>query len=135
MSITSGLALANLIVQVLLIAGALGGAFLGTRRHFRRHCLTMRILVAVQIVTIVVIMAPSLAGYLNNWGGFSWFTAEIIIHHVLGLVVLAFWVFINLAFMGIVKTPRRFRRFMWTTLAVWLVSLATGIHLYAYIWR
>ncbi|MFH0914971.1 MAG: hypothetical protein V1912_00805 [bacterium] len=135
MATNSNLALVDLIVQVLLIAGALGGAYLGKRRHFRRHCLTMRIVVGVQIVTIAVLMVPSLAGYLNNWVGLSWFTAEIIVHHVLGLVVLALWAFINLAFIGIVKTPRQLRRFMWATLAVWLVSLAMGLHLYVYIWR
>lgn len=135
MSMTPTLALANLIIQVLLIVGALSGAYLAKKRRLRRHCLTMRILVAVQIVVIAVIMAPSLAGYLGNWGGFSWFTAEIIIHHILGLVVLAFWIFINLAFTGVVKTPRRFRRIMRVTLAVWLVSLAMGIHLYVHIWR
>ena len=135
MSINPSLALANLIVQVALIAGVLGGAFLGRRRRFRRHCLTMRILVAAQILAIGLVMAPSLAGYLGNWSGFSWFMAEIIIHHVFGLAVLGLWIFINLAMLGIARTPRHFRRFMWAALAVWLVSLGMGIHLYTYIWR
>jgi hypothetical protein len=135
LSINPNLALINLLLQVLLIAGVLGGAFLGRRRHFRHHCLTIRVLVAVQILAIALIMAPSLAGYLKNWSGFSWFTAEIIIHHVLGLVVLALWIYINLAYLGIVKRPQRFRRYMWAALAVWLVSLALGIQLYVRIWR
>jgi hypothetical protein len=134
-SINPHLALASLIVQVLLIVGALGGARLGRKRHFRRHCLTIRILVVVQILAIILIMAPSLARYLSNWGGLSWFTAEIIIHHVLGLAVLALFVFVNLAYYGVVKRPVGFRGYMWAALATWSMSLAFGIQLYVRIWK
>lgn len=135
MSISPHLALANLILQALLMVGALGGAFLGRRRHFRRHCLTIRILLVIEILAIGLIMAPSLARYIKHWGGFSGLTTEIIIHHALGVVLLALWIFINLAYYGIVKRPRGFRRYMWAALAVWLVSLALGIQLYVRIWR
>jgi hypothetical protein len=135
MSMTPTIALANLIIQVVLIVGALTGAYLARRRLFSRHCLSMRILVGVQILAIGLIMAPSLSRYVNNWSGFSRFTAEIIVHHVLGVVVLALWIYINLALTGVVKAPRRPRVFMRATLAVWLVSLALGVHLYVHIWR
>jgi hypothetical protein len=45
------------------------------------------------------------------------------------------WIYINLALTGLVKSPRRPRRFMWATLSVWSVSLALGIQLYLRIWR
>ncbi|OFV85013.1 MAG: hypothetical protein A2W26_04365 [Acidobacteria bacterium RBG_16_64_8] len=126
--------LVNLVLQVALVVGAISGAYLGRRRRFRRHCLAMRILMAVQILAIALVMAPSLAAYVNNWTGLSWLRAEIIIHAVFGIVLIGLWSFINLALLGIVKTPRHLRRFMWAALAVWLVSLALGIHLYTSIW-
>lgn len=134
MTVGSTQALVNLVVQVVIAAGALGGAFLGMRRRFGRHCLMMRILMAVQILAIALVMAPSVAAYIDNWSGLSGFMAEIIIHHVLGVVLLGLWIFINLAMLGVVSTPRHFRRYMWAALASWLVSLAIGIHLYTYIW-
>ena len=89
---------------------------------------------AVQILAIALVMAPSLAAYVNHWTGFSWLRAEIIIHALFGVALIGLWGFINLAVLGIVKTPRHLRRFMWAALGVWLGSLALGIHLYTSIW-
>jgi hypothetical protein len=132
---SAGLALANLLIQVVLMVTALGGLFLAKTRRFRRHCLTMRVAVAVQILAIAFVMAPSLASYVGSWGGWSWLMAEIVVHHVLGLVVLALWIYFNLALSGVVKAPRRMRPFMRSALVVWVISLAMGIHLYVYLWR
>ncbi len=80
-------------------------------------------------------MAPQLVRYLRGWSGFSAFTVELIVHHVFGLVALALWVYINLAMTGVVKAPRRYKPFMWTALASWVVSLGLGAYLFWYIWR
>jgi len=135
MSISPKLALVNVVIQAVLIAGTLSGAYLGKKRRFRRHCFTMRALVGVQVILVGVIMAPSLGSYLGSWRGFSLLTTEIVIHAVLGVVLLGLWIFINLALTGVVKTPRRLRRFMWAALSVWLLSLVLGIQLYLRIWR
>jgi len=42
----------------------------------------------VEVVLIAALMAPSLAAYLRNWNGWSWFTAEIVIHHILGVIAV-----------------------------------------------
>jgi hypothetical protein len=135
MSMTKGLATFNLVVQVILIVAALTGASLAWRRRFSHHCLLMRAAIAAQILVIGIIMAPQLARYLGHWGGFSPFMVEIIVHHVLGLVVLGLWIYINLAFTGVVKAPRRYTWFMRSALASWLLTLGLGIYLYWYIWR
>jgi hypothetical protein len=132
---TSGLALTNLVLQVALIVTALAAYLLARRRRFKRHCLVMRISVGVQIVLIAALMAPSLSAYVNHWSGWSWFTAELIVHHVLGVVVVLFFLYFNLALTGVVRSPRRLRPYMRSALVVWLVSLALGIYLYWYIWR
>lgn len=135
MVMTKGLATFNLVVQVVLIVAALTGATLAWRHKFGRHCLVMRVAIAAQIIVIGVIMAPQLARYLSHWSGFSTFMVEIIIHHVFGLIVLGLWIYINLAFTGVVKAPRSYTWFMRSALTSWLITLGLGIYLYWYIWR
>jgi hypothetical protein len=135
MGVTKNVATFNLIVQVALIAGVCAGAWLARRRKFGRHCLLMRVLMGAQILLIGIIMAPQLARYIRDWSGFSAFTVGLIVHHVLGLVALALWIYINLAMTGVVKAPRRYKWFMWSALASWVVSLGLGAYLFWYIWR
>ena len=133
--VTRNVAVFNLVAQAILIAGVLLGAWLARKRKFDRHCLLMRVLMGVQIVLIGAIMAPQLARYLRSWSGFSAFTVELIVHHVLGLVALALWIYINLAMTGVVRAPRRYTWFMRSALAAWVVSLGLGAYLFWYIWR
>jgi hypothetical protein len=90
--------------------------------------------VGVQILLIGIIMAPQLARYVSNWSGFSALTVELIVHHVLGLVALALWIYINLALTGVVKAPRRYTWFMRGALVSWVASLALGAYLFWYLW-
>jgi hypothetical protein len=135
MRVTSSVATFNLVVQVVLIAGVFAGSWLVSRRKLRQHCLVMRVLMGVQILLIGVIMAPQLGRYIRNWSGFSRFTVELIVHHVLGLVALALWIYINLAFAGVIKRPHRYTWLMRGALATWIVSLGLGVHLFWYLWR
>jgi hypothetical protein len=135
MGVTKNVATFNLIVQAILVVGVCIGAWLARRRKFDRHCLLMRVLMGGQILMIGVIMAPQLVRYTRHWSGFSAFTAGLIVHHVLGLVALALFVYVNLAMAGLVKAPRRYRWFMWSALASWVVSLGLGAYLFWYIWR
>jgi len=132
---TRSLALTNFILQCLLIVTTLTAVWFARRRRFNRHCLVMRVSVAVQIILIAALMAPSLSAYLTHWSGWSWFTAEILIHHVLGVIVVLLFIYFNLALTGVVKSPKRLRPYMRSALVLWLASLAVGLHLYIYIWR
>ena len=135
MGVTKNVAIFNLVVQSILIVGVCAGAWLARHRKFGRHCLLMRVLMGAQILLIGMIMAPQLARYVRDWSGFSTFTVGLIVHHVLGLVALALWIYINLAMTGVAKAPRRYKRFMWTALASWVVSLGLGAYLFWYVWR
>jgi uncharacterized membrane protein YozB (DUF420 family) len=132
---TSSLALTNVILQVVLIVMALVAFLLARRRRLSRHCLIMRVSVAVQIILVAALMAPSLSSYLSHWGGWSWFTGEIVVHHTLGVIVVLLFIYFNLALTGVVRSPRRLRPYMRSALVLWLVTLAMGLHLYLYIWR
>ena len=131
---TRSLALTNVILQCLLIAGALTGFWLARRRRLKRHCLVMRVMVGVQIVLIAALMAPSLNAYGTHWSGWSWFTTELIVHHVLGVIVVLFFIYFNLALADVVKSPKRLRPYMRSALVLWVIVLGLGLYLYWYIW-
>jgi hypothetical protein len=134
-AVTRNVALSNLVVQVILIAGVFAGAFVARRRRFGRHCLIMRVLMGVQILLIGIVMAPQLARYISDWSGFSTFTVELLVHHALGVIALALWIYVNLAITGVVRAPRRYIWFMRSALVSWVASLGLGAYLFWYIWR
>jgi len=135
MGVTKNVAIFNLTVQVILIVGVFAGAWLGWRRKLVRHCLFMRVLMGAQILLIGIIMAPQFARYVRHLSGFSAFSVGLIVHHVLGLVALALWVYVNLALTGVVNAPRRYTWFMRSALASWTLSLGLGAYLFWYVWR
>ena len=130
-----GWALTNTILQVVLIVMTLGAVWLARKRRLKRHCLVMRITIGVQIVLVAALMAPSLATYIRYWAGWSWFTAEIVIHHTLGVIVILLFIYFNLYMTGVVKVRARLRPYMWTAFGLWLIVLGMGLHLYWHIWR
>ena len=132
---THGLALTNTILQVLLIVTAGAAFWLARRGRLKRHCLVMRIAIGVQLILIGALMAPSLSAYVSHWNGWSRFTAEIVIHHSLGVIVVLLFIFFNLVLTGVIKYRGRLRPFMRTAVVLWLVSLGMGVHLYWHIWR
>jgi hypothetical protein len=132
---TRGLALANLVLQALLIVSTLVAVWLARKKRLKRHCLVMRVTVGVEVILIGALMAPSLASYLRNWNGWTWFTAQIIIHHALGVIAVLLFVFFNLVVGRVIKFPGRLRPYMWTAFGLWVVVLGMGAYLYWYIWR
>ena len=132
---TADLALTNVVLQCVLIVVAGVAFWFARRRRLKRHCLVMRIGIGVQIILIGALMAPSLAGFLSPWGGWSRFTAEIIVHHTLGAIVILMFIFFNLAVPRVIKVGGRLRPYMYVALVLWLASLGMGIHMYLHMWR
>jgi len=121
------LALANLAAQILLILMVLGAVYLAKKkRELMKHCSIMRVLVPVQIVAIATVMLPSMLGYLMNPPPFS---TEMIVHHSLGLAVVALWIYINLSF-GKPWMPRNLALFMRSAFTLWMLALLLGLHMY-----
>lgn len=125
------LALANLAVQILLVIMVSGAAYLAKKkRELMRHCSFMRVLVPVQIIAIATVMLPSMLGYLTNPPPFS---TEMLVHHTLGLSVVALWIYINLSF-GKAWMPRNLRAFMRLAFTLWMLALLLGLHMYIQIY-
>ena len=124
------LALANLAVQILLVIMVSRAAYLAKKRKLGRHCTFMRVLVPVQIIAIAAVMLPSMLGYIENPPPFY---TEMLIHHTLGLSVIALWLYINLSF-GKPWMPRNLRTFMRTAFVLWMLALLLGLHMYVRIY-
>jgi uncharacterized membrane protein YozB (DUF420 family) len=119
----------NFIVQMLLIITVIVAAFLAkVKRQTIRHCTIMRIAVFIQILTIAIVMIPSMlraSGYQLP----SLLRLELTIHGILGLVVVALWIYINIVF-KMIKDPARIILPMRLALVSWLVSFILGLHIY-----
>jgi putative membrane protein len=124
------LATANLVVQLVLIALILGAVYLARRGRIKRHCTIVRGAVVVQIIAILIVMLPSLLGYVANVPPIPFLYPELLIHHILGLVLIAIFIYVNLEVGHVIRPIVKRKDAMWAALGVWLVALALGIILY-----
>ena len=125
------LALANLITQLALIAVLSGAFYLARNKEFSKHCTIMRVAVPVQIIAVLGIMFPSMDLFIEHAQIGPLFKAEILIHHLLGLSVLALWIYINLIFLGFLSLKFRLRNMMRLALTFWVATLVLGLHIYS----
>ncbi len=129
------LVLINLIVQILLMVTVLVAVYLArAKRQLIRHCTIMRVAVFVQLISIAAFMLPSMLGYIQNNAPGLLFSLEIPIHHGLGLVVVALWIYVNLAFKGIIKTHWKLVIPMRLAFGSWIVTFFLGLHIYLFVW-
>ena len=124
------LATANLVVQLVLIALVLIAVYLARRGRVIRHCTIVRGSVVVQIITIFAVMLPSLLGYVENVPSIPFLYPELLIHHILGLVLIAIFIYVNLDVGRVIRPIFKRKNAMRTALGVWLVAIALGIHIY-----
>ena len=129
------LALLNFITQILLLGIVITAAYLAkVKRNLTRHCNVMRVAVIVLILSIVVIMAPSLFNHLRVRPPLSWFYVEMALHVALGLGIIGIWVYANLCLKGILKMRGRLLVSMRVAFIMWVVSFALGVHMYILTW-
>ena len=120
----------DLIVQLILGVVLLVAFRLALARDFKKHCALMRFAVPVQILAILGVMLPSMYGYSHNSSTDPLLDFEILIHHTLGLMVVALWIYINLIFMNILKPKVRLKIMMRLALGCWAASMVLGLYLY-----
>ena len=124
------LATANLVVQLALIVLVLSAVYLARRGRVKRHCTIVRGTVVVQIITIFAIMLPSLLGYVENVPPIPFLYLELLVHHILGLVLIAIFIYVNLEVEHVIRPVVKRKNVMRTALVVWLIAIALGINIY-----
>ena len=124
------LATTNLAVQLALIVFVFGAVYLARRGGVVQHCTVVRGAVIVQIIAILAIMLPSLLGYVENVPPIPFLYPELLIHHILGLVLIAIFIYVNLEVARVIRPVVKRKNAMRTALGVWLITLALGISIY-----
>jgi uncharacterized membrane protein YozB (DUF420 family) len=124
------LATANLVVQLALIGFVFGAVYLARRGRVIRHCTIVRGAVIAQIITILAIMLPSLLGYVENVPPIPFLYPELLTHHILGLVLIGIFLYINLEVGRVVRPLVKRKSVMRLALGLWLVALALGINIF-----
>ncbi len=129
------LAFINLAVQLSLLVTVLAAAYLARRKKkFRPHCRIIRVAVPVQIIGIIMIMFPNLLGYLERGQRGLLFNSEILIHHSIGLVVIAVFIIVNLIFTGTIRIRIRLKVLMRTAFISWMTAILIGLHVFVQVW-
>ena len=125
----------NLVLQCLLLLFVIYGGYLAKIRHqYKIHCRILRIATVLQIISIAAIMLPAMLGYIHRGDRNSLFNTAMWIHHILGLLVVALWVYINLVFQGVIKGFVKLAIPMRLAFFLWIIVLMLGIYLYLVTW-
>jgi hypothetical protein len=124
------LAIVNLLVQLALIGFVFGAVYLARKGRVIRHCTIVRCAIIAQIISILAIMLPSLLGFVENVPPIPFLYPELLTHHILGLVLIGIFVYINLEVGRVVHPLVKRKSVMLLALGIWLVALALGINIF-----
>jgi uncharacterized membrane protein YozB (DUF420 family) len=124
------LAIVNLLVQLALIGFVFGAVYLARKGRVIRHCTIVRCAIIAQIISILAIMLPSLLGFVENVPPIPFLYPELLTHHILGLVLIGIFVYINLEVRRVVHPLVKRKSVMRLALGIWLVALALGINIF-----
>jgi uncharacterized membrane protein YozB (DUF420 family) len=124
------LAIVNLLVQLALIGFVFGAVYLARKGRVIRHCTIVRCAIIAQIISILAIMLPSLLGFVENVPPIPFLYPELLTHHILGLVLIGIFVYINLEVGRVVHPLVKRKSVMRLALGIWLVALALGINIF-----
>lgn len=123
------LATVNLVAQALLLIAVLIAARLARKKRLIKHCRIITVVLVIELVTIFLVMLPSLVGLLNTPIPTA-LKVEDWVHHSLGLVVVLLWVYVSLAVRGRVRAVGKLAIYMRAALAIWVLTFLLGVHLY-----
>lgn len=127
-------AFVNLLLQflsVLVLAVAVSQV---TKDPMRKHCRLITVAVLLQLLSILAFMFPSMSTLLEIGIGSSLQT-QMSLHHLAGLAVVIFSVYIKLAVDGRIKKIVNPYSLMKITLALWIIVFIGGLSLYLSLWQ
>ncbi|WP_340818880.1 hypothetical protein [Methanolobus sp. WCC4] len=127
-------AFANLLLQVLSVLVLAVAVSQVTKDPMRKHCRLVTVAVLLQFLSILVFMFPSMSTLLEIGIGSSLQT-QMSLHHLAGLAVVIFSVYIKLAVDGRIKRIVNPYILMKITLALWIVVFIGGLSLYLSLWQ
>ena len=124
----------DLFLQIIVIVLLIYAVKKAYRDPYNKHCKFIIIAIAVQLLSVLVFMAPSMYS-LSGITMTGYFTSLMYLHHILGLIVLLFSIYIKLAFSGKIPSPIPPLKMMKPTLVLWVMTLLGGFILYLALWK
>ncbi|WP_321428988.1 hypothetical protein [uncultured Methanolobus sp.] len=118
-------------IVIILLVLAVAQAY---RDPYDKHCKLMTAAIAVQLLSVVIYMLPSMHSLSGVMMGSS-FKSLMYLHHILGLIVILFSIYIKLAFSGKIPSPVPPLKMMKPTLLLWILTLLGGFNLYLTLWE
>jgi hypothetical protein len=115
------------------------GYIMKSKKRYRGHGMTMTAAVVLHLATIVAVMLPSLLSYLSSPGTLN-FTDTIavatVVHAALGITAasIGLWLVICWRMRADVVPCFQRKKFMLSTLAIWVIAVFAGIYLYIVYW-
>ncbi len=94
-----------------------------------KHCRLVSVAVLLQLVSIIAFMSPSMSQLLNMGVGSS-LSIQMYLHHLAGLLVIIFAIYIKLAVYGRIRSIVNPFKLMKITLALWILVFIGGLGLY-----
>jgi len=126
-------ATASLALQVAVLALLILALLLKNRKKYRQHGITMTSAVVLHLVTVAVVMGPSISLIFTTPA--IVFDAPLVltlIHVALGsiAVALGFWLVLSWHFKTDLKNCFANKKIMRSTLVLWAVAVLLGIFMY-----
>jgi len=121
----------NFAVQILLAIALAFSLGLAKMRMLKRHCTIMRLAMPVQLLAILAVMLPAMEGYREHAPPLPFFDLEVLAHHSLGVGAVILWIYVNLAYLGLIRPRFSPKAAMQWAAAFWILSLLLGIHIYS----
>jgi hypothetical protein len=136
LSVITSLTTINMIIQIILMAVVVWASYLAIKRkmNLKKHCTFFRWAVLAQIAVILAFMLLPMLGYISSPQSATIFFIEIWTHHVLGLIVVGIWVYVNLVQWRVIKHKGRLKNYMLIALVAWILTFLIGLHIYAYLY-
>lgn len=123
------LAFINLLLQFLAVLVLAAAVYHVKKDPFKKHCRLAGVAVLLQLLSIIAFMFPSMSA-LNGIGIGSSMQTRMFIHHIAGLLVVIFSIYIKLAVDGRIKQIVSPFKLMKVTLALWILVFIGGAGLY-----
>ena len=127
----------NLVIQLIMGAALIAGAFLAKQKRYRAHGICQTTVLLLNLLMIGLVMGPSLQQQVKPVLSkvlHKWYYEAAAIHAVLGITaeVLGLYI-VTVAGTDLLPQWLRFKNWKWwmrTELAVWTIVLLSGVGTY-----
>jgi len=136
--VSTFVARSNLVFQIVILALLFVSLVLKKKRNYFLHGSTMMIAAILNAFSFILVMGPSLLdlGELVVNYPLNRLSMVAMVHGILGAIaeILAIWIVVSWRLRSSTKYCVRKRKIMRVTTVLWLISLFSGILLYAFLY-